>query len=242
MRRASMATSCSRHDSWQWPEVRDVNASNGYTTRGRRAAARRRLRVMTRGRRGARREVPRDLVAGRVRTYSGSRRASSSRRALPARADRHRRQRRQDGRQAAPGHRHGVPREETNCGRNYEGLFCCPTVLPPMREALHRLRGVEGGCHMYSCRRSRQLVVHYHTRIRNRATGVLSDCAYAADGTLYAASNLFDAERLSHRWLARAERGQDRRRRGARHRVPRDPRGSRATYLPEDGDTGAARA
>jgi outer membrane protein assembly factor BamB len=78
-----------------------------------------------------------------------------------------------------------------NCGRNYEGLCLAPAPAP------------HGGCvgfaaskadgHLYCLTDEHgALAVHRDRAIAITRPGALADCAFSDDGTLWAASNLFD--------------------------------------------------
>jgi hypothetical protein len=87
------------------------------------------------------------------------------------------------------------PAKNTNCGRNYEGLCLLPDAVAV--DAKTRCIGFaasKADGHLYCVQEDAgKLTVHYQHSIRIARPGVLSDCAFAEDGTLYAASNLFDA-------------------------------------------------
>lgn len=85
--------------------------------------------------------------------------------------------------------------KNTNCGRNYEGLCLLPdgVAAQPNARCIGFAASKADG-HLYCVQEDRgKLVVHYQHSIRIARPGVLSDCAFSDDGTLYAGSNLFDA-------------------------------------------------
>jgi hypothetical protein len=85
--------------------------------------------------------------------------------------------------------------KNTNCGRNYEGLCLLPdgAPSPPNARCLGFAASKADG-HLYCVQDDRcKLVVHYQGAIRIARPGVVADCAFSDDGTLYAGSNLFDA-------------------------------------------------
>jgi len=87
------------------------------------------------------------------------------------------------------------PAKNTNCGRNYEGLCLVPDGVPadPKARCIGFAAAKADG-HLYCVQEDRgKLVVQYHHSIRIARPGVVSDCAFADDGTLYVGSNLFDA-------------------------------------------------
>lgn len=87
------------------------------------------------------------------------------------------------------------PAKNTNCGRNYEGLCLLPdSVADASQTRCIGFAASKADGHLYCVQEDRgKLVVHYQDAIRIARPGVLSDCAFSEDGTLYASSNLFDA-------------------------------------------------
>ena len=85
--------------------------------------------------------------------------------------------------------------KRTNCGRNYEGLCLLPDGAPaPANARCIGFAASKADGHLYCVQEDRgKLVVHYQNAIRIARPGVVSDCAFADDGTLYVGSNLFDA-------------------------------------------------
>lgn len=84
---------------------------------------------------------------------------------------------------------------DTNCGRNYEGLCLVPDSAPPRPNArCIGFAAAKGDGHLYCVQEDRgKLVVQYQHSIRIARPGVVADCAFSEDGTLYVGSNLFDA-------------------------------------------------
>lgn len=87
-------------------------------------------------------------------------------------------------------------RKRTNCGRNYEGLC----LAPPEAAAGARCVGfaaAKADGHLYCVHeRDGALLVEYADAIKVARPGVIADCAFARDGTLYVGSNLFDLARV----------------------------------------------
>jgi hypothetical protein len=82
--------------------------------------------------------------------------------------------------------------KHTNCGRNYEGICLAPEPVAGARCIGFAASKADG--HLYCLQEDRgKLVVLYQNAIRIARPGVIADCAFADDGTLYAGSNLFDA-------------------------------------------------
>lgn len=96
--------------------------------------------------------------------------------------------------------------KHTNCGRNYEGICLAPDSITNPRCIGFAASKADG--HLYCLQDDRgKLVVQYQNAIRIARPGVISDCAFAEDGSLYAGSNLFDAGnvyRVDH-WQDAAE-------------------------------------
>ncbi|MDQ3338677.1 MAG: hypothetical protein M4D80_26225 [Myxococcota bacterium] len=85
--------------------------------------------------------------------------------------------------------------KHTNCGRNYEGLCLLPdnVAQKPNARCIGFAASKADG-HLYCIQEDRgKLVVQYQNAIRIARPGVVADCAFSDDGTLYAGSNLFDA-------------------------------------------------
>lgn len=85
----------------------------------------------------------------------------------------------------------------TNCGRNYEGLCLAP------EPNAHRCAGfaaskADGHLYCLVAGEGGRFVVERAGAIRIARPGVLADCAFSADGALYAGSNLFDGGNVYH--------------------------------------------
>lgn len=84
--------------------------------------------------------------------------------------------------------------KHTNCGRNYEGICLVPDGVATPNARCIGFAASKADGHLYCLQEDRgKLVVHYPHAIRIARPGVVADCAFAEDGTLYAGSNLFDA-------------------------------------------------
>lgn len=81
--------------------------------------------------------------------------------------------------------------DAVNCGRNYEGLCLAPD---PTATRCVGFAASKADGHLYCISEGNaRLHVEYEGRIQIAREGVLGDCAFAPDGTLYVGSNLFDA-------------------------------------------------
>ena len=79
----------------------------------------------------------------------------------------------------------------TNCGRNYEGLCLVDPALPPGACVGFVASKADG--HLYCLgEQDGKLTVRFEPRIAIARPGVVADCAFADDGTLWVGSNLFD--------------------------------------------------
>jgi hypothetical protein len=77
-----------------------------------------------------------------------------------------------------------------NCGRNYEGLCLAPR---PPRDACVGFAASKADGHLYCLTdEAGKLVVHRDRAIAVARPGVLADCAFSDDGTLWIGNNLFD--------------------------------------------------
>ena len=82
--------------------------------------------------------------------------------------------------------------KHVNCGRNYEGLCLAPEPVDPKSRCVGFAAAKADG-HLYCVvEKDGKLAVEYHNAIRIARPGVLGDCAFSDDGSLYAGSNLFD--------------------------------------------------
>jgi len=82
--------------------------------------------------------------------------------------------------------------KNTNCGRNYEGICLAPEPAAAKARCAGFAASKADG-HLYCLQDDRgKLVVQYQNAIRITRPGVVADCAFSDDGTLYAGSNLFD--------------------------------------------------
>jgi hypothetical protein len=77
-----------------------------------------------------------------------------------------------------------------NCGRNYEGLCLAPR---PPKDACVGFAASKADGHLYCLTdEAGKLVVHRDRAIAVARPGVLADCAFSDDGTLWIGNNLFD--------------------------------------------------
>lgn len=77
-----------------------------------------------------------------------------------------------------------------NCGRNYEGLCLAPR---PPKDACVGFAASKADGHLYCLTdEAGKLVVHRDRSIDVARPGVLADCAFGDDGTLWVGNNLFD--------------------------------------------------
>jgi hypothetical protein len=83
-----------------------------------------------------------------------------------------------------------------NCGRNYEGLCLAPT--PPTEPgACVGFAAAKADGHLYCLTADHgKFVVDRTRKIAISKPGALADCAFAADGSLWAGDNLFDLGRI----------------------------------------------
>jgi hypothetical protein len=80
-----------------------------------------------------------------------------------------------------------------NCGRNYEGLCLAPTPPKDAKDACAGFAASKADGHLYCLTdEAGKLVVHCDRAIAVARPGVLADCAFGDDGTLWVGNNLFD--------------------------------------------------
>jgi outer membrane protein assembly factor BamB len=83
-----------------------------------------------------------------------------------------------------------------NCGRNYEGLCLAPVPKPGAACVGFAASKADG--HLYCLtEQAGKLAVHRDHAIAITRPGVLSDCAFSDDGTLWVGNNLFDLGNVS---------------------------------------------
>jgi hypothetical protein len=79
-----------------------------------------------------------------------------------------------------------------NCGRNYEGL-CLAPVAPSAPDACVGFAASKADGHLYCLTETAgKLVAHHDRAIAIARPGVLADCAFSDDNTVWAGSNTFD--------------------------------------------------
>ena len=80
-----------------------------------------------------------------------------------------------------------------NCGRNYEGLCLAPRPPKDAKDACVGFAASKADGHLYCLTdEAGKLVVHRDRSIAVTRPGVLADCAFGEDGTLWIGNNLFD--------------------------------------------------
>jgi hypothetical protein len=85
------------------------------------------------------------------------------------------------------------PEKRTNCGRNYEGIC----ISPVANEACTGFVASKADGNLYCLvDAGGKLAIDRTRAVAVTQPGWLADCAYSEDGTLYAASNAFDAGRV----------------------------------------------
>jgi hypothetical protein len=80
-----------------------------------------------------------------------------------------------------------------NCGRNYEGLCLAPRPARSAKDACVGFAASKADGHLYCLTdEAGKLVVHHDRSIAIARPGVVADCAFGDDGTLWVGNNLFD--------------------------------------------------
>ena len=85
----------------------------------------------------------------------------------------------------------------TNCGRNYEGLCLAPhPPTDPLACTGFAASKADGHLYCVTADGDSKLVIHHDRAIEIARPGVIADCAFGDDETLYVGSNLFDMSRV----------------------------------------------